>query len=528
MTHVNGGLAVVRAVEASGITTAFGIPGTHNLEIYRHLPTSTLLHFTMRHEQGMGYAADGYARITGRPAVCFPTSGPGLANMAAAVATAHADSVPLLVVAPGPVLGQEGGDLGRLHEMHDQFRMMTGIVHSHARPRSPEEATQAILDAVWDMAVCRPRPAYVEIPLDVLQAPWSGQIANRPPTRAPWSEPTSDIEAAAAALNAAPTIVIVLGGGARGSGELLASIAECINAPVITTVNAKGVVDESHPLSMGASLRVSESRELISGADAVLMVGTEWSDSDLWGGVEPLRGTVVRIDIDPKQLQKNVRGDITIQGDAREVLDLLAPLLSPRIANQDWSAVRQIISQRARHDGRATDWIQRVIREIVPEGLIICGDSAQVSYFGTVHHLPMGLKDQFLYPTGFATLGYGLPAAIGAKIADPQRSVVVVVGDGGFVFTMQELLSAVSLGMPLPILVVDNGGFKQIRDEMLEREIVPTGVSLDSVDLQLFAQSAGARFALARNPVELHASIQSALAEPIPTLIDIPLIEVKA
>lgn len=524
MTPPTVGKAVVDALVTAGIDTAFGIPGTHNLEIYRYLPTSGIRHVSMRHEQGVGYAADGYARLTGMPAACLPTSGPGLSNLVVAAATAYADSVPMLIVTPGPPVGAVGGDLGRLHEMRDQFVMMSGVLEWVFRPEDPADVAPIIIDVVQRMQSSRPRPAYVEVPLDILEGPWEQhRMELRPRTPASVEIPDPHLVAEAAdLLNQSRRTVLVLGGGARRAARACAEVADRIDAAVVTTVNGKGIIDESDDRSLGASLRLPAARLQIRDADVVLMVGTEWSDSDLWGGTEVPGGTVIRVDIDPGQLSKNVKSDVGIIGDAEEVLEQLILVLDERVPVNDWMSAREAIFKEALQDGAPWRGYQEALREAVPEDLVVCGDSAQVSYYGTVHLLPMSPTDRFLYPTGFATLGYGLPAAIGAKLAMPEKNVVVLVGDGGFSFTLQELLSAATLSLPIPIIVCDNGGFGQIRDEMQVRGIQPLGVDLPMPDLAALAGAFSLDFESVVDRDELASVVRRALKATRPTLIDAP------
>jgi len=310
----NGGAAVVETLAAHGVETVFGIPGTHNLELYRWFAATGIRPVTPRHEQGAGYAADAAAWVSGRPGVVVTTSGPGLLNAAAAAATSWAESRPVLLLSPGAPTGT-GSDLGRLHETKDATGALERIVAWSLRVSSPEEAAEAVAAAFSAFATGRPRPVHIEIPLDVLEAPWSGPAptATHPPTPA---VPADALRAAADLLRGARNPLVVAGGGAVDAAGPLRAVAEALGAPVATTVNGKAVLDEAHPLSVGASVRLRALQSAAAESDAVLVVGSELGDSDLWEGAITGR-TLVRLDVDAAQLRKNTHADVALHGDAK-------------------------------------------------------------------------------------------------------------------------------------------------------------------------------------------------------------------
>lgn len=525
MIGLTGGAAVVKALEAVGADVVFGIPGTHNLEIYRHLSRSRLRHLTPRHEQGAGYAADGYARVCGRPAVCVTTGGPGLTNIVTAVATAYADSIPMLVISPGVPRGTDGADLGLLHELRDQRSLMGSVVEHATRVDSADEAASAIQDAFGRSRVGRPRPEYIEIPTDVLERPWAGELPAAT-TLLPSAHPDRQaIRDAAELLSQAIHPVIVAGGGSRAASSLLLELAERLGSPVVTTVNGKGVIAETHPLSLGASLRHQSATRLIAAADVVLLVGTEFADTDLWGETVVLAGKVIRIDVDAEQLNKNVPASIALQGDGSTVVHLLLNALTtvPAGINQisGIERVRAELVAEGECDGALWRELQDAVRAGINGAVIVAGDSAMVSYLGTVHHWPLGPADRFLYPTGYATLGYGLPAAIGAKIAAPETSTVVLVGDGGFMFASQELVTAVENRLGLPVIVINNGGYRAIRDQMIERDFTPLGVELMTPDFAALGRACGANGVRLRGLGGLTEAVADAISAPAPTVIEV-------
>ena len=303
---------------------------------------------------------------------------------------------------------------------------------------------------------------------------------------------------------------LILGGGARGAGEA----ALALGLPVVTTVNGKGVVDERHPLSLGASIRLRCVQRWLESRDTVIAVGTELGESDLWGPPPKLRH-VIRIDIDPGQLDKNVEAAERIEGDAREVLEGM----SAEAGEHDLTGIKAEIDDEARRDGARWLPLMEVLDDALGDDGILAADSTQAAYYGAVHFLPMDARRRFLYPTGYATLGYALPAAIGAKLAAPGRNVIALIGDGGLMFTVAELATAAQLELPLPVIVPNNRGYGEIRDQMVEQGIEPVGVDLEAPDLPKLAEALGGTGIRTDHP---RNALDAALRRPGPTVIEIP------
>jgi 5-guanidino-2-oxopentanoate decarboxylase len=507
---MTGGEAVVEALRAHGVELVFGIPGTHTLPIHRHLAACGIRHVTPRHEQGGGYAADGYARVSGRPGVVLATSGPGVINAATAAATAYADSVPLLVLSPAMPTDVQGRDTGYLHEGKDQGAAMDALVAWSRRAATPAEAAAAIDDAFAHFAAGRPRPVHVEVPVDVLHGTGAVAIGG---SVAPAAS-TPGVDHAASLLAEAERPALVLGGGARGAAEAAARLG----VPVITTVNGKGIVDERSPLSLGASIRLRAAQEWLAGRDVVVAVGTELGESDLWGPAPELRGRLIRVDVDPAQLHKNAPADVAVLGDARAVLERLPA----RALDEDLAPVRAAVRDEALAKGAPWLELMRALDETLGPDGILAGDSTMASYYGAVHFLPMDPRRRFVYPTGYATLGYALPAAVGAKLAAPERPVVALIGDGGLLFTVSELATAAELGLPLPVVVPNNRGYGEIRDQMVEAGIDPIGVDLKVPDLPLLGRAFGGEGVRVDDPASLAPALREALERPGPTIIEVP------
>ena len=564
MTHVsprdvNGGAALVAALERNGVDVVFGIPGVHNLEIYRHLSKSAIAHVAVRHEQAAAYAADGYARSSGRPGVCLTTSGPGITNACTGAATAYADSIPVLLCSPGPPIGVEGLDLGLLHEMKDEHAHLESLVTASVRPSSPEEIGEVIDEVFHGWRRARRRPVHVELPIDVIEGAWTPDAGARrrprsveadrlrsifdataPPARD--QEPAEALQRAAQLLSSSRRPLLVFGGGARGAARSAQVLAERLGALVVTTVNGKGTVSEHHPLSLGASIRLNGTRQLFESADVLLVIGSELGDSDLWDNPILTRASVVRVDVDPHQLRKNLDATVTLCMDAGAAADaLLARLgredgpLAPggtgsslrphRSGPMTWAGtaekMRAVLRDEALVDGAVYEMVNRELSAALPQETIVAGDSAQVSYFGTVHFWPMDRPGRFLYPAGYATLGYGLPSAIGAMHACQGAPVVVLVGDGGFLFSMQDLLTVVEQRLALPVVIVDNHGYAEIREGMEERGIEPFAVDRPAVDFAALSRAFGGRGYAVKSVDELCTRVVEALAAGGPTVMSI-------
>lgn len=522
--HRNGGAAIVNSLAAHGVETIFGIPGTHNLEMYRHLRGAGIRAVTPRHEQGAGYAAEGYARVTGRPGVVMCTSGPGLTNAMTAAATAYAESQPLLVLSAGAPTGTVGRDLGQLHEVKNASAAMDHLVRWSQRVADPEEAAKAVTDA-FESFHGRPRPVHIEIPVDVLEQQWSGEAQTAATTRMAPIDPLA-VHRAADILASAARPLVIAGGGAVDAQREITALAEKLGSPVATTVNGKGVLDEAHPLSIGASIRLRALQQAAAESDALLLVGTELGDSDLWGG-RIRASTVIRCDIDPSQLDKNCPADHTLLGDAATVVAVLLDALHGIEPGHE-PARRAAALRRACHDEAMTEAgpyaeITAAVRSALPSEGVLTGDSSQVTYFGSVHFFRAHAPRRFCYTPGFATLGYGLPAGLGAAIGLPNTPVAVLLGDGALMFSVQELITVVEQRLPLPIIVVDNGGYREIRDQQAVRGIPPIGVDLQTPDLAALARAMGAHGVRTTSTADLGKLISNALDAPAPTLIHLDL-----
>lgn len=523
----NVGSAILTLIRSYGIDTVFGIPGTHNLELYRPLDRLGMRAITARHEQGAGYAADGWSQRSGLPGVVITTSGPGLLNALSAAGTAYCESRPMLILSPGVARGAEFADVGALHETKDQLAAAAGIVEWARRVDSAPEALQAVHDAFELFRTGRPRPVYLEIPLDLLESTYDPDPELLQARPAPRPQPARDIDVAAAAraLAAASRPAILAGGGSTRASEALRAVAERLGAPVVTSLNGKGAIPESHPLAIGSELRLEAARAVLNDADVLLVVGSKIGQSELWGGVIAPAGEVIRVDILESQRHKNLRSDYALIGDATAVL----PQLLAELGEADPAPVSDVPATRERCAAESAafapveDRVAERIAAILPPGAIVAGDSSQITYYGMTSRVRSEEPASFLYMAAYATLGYGLPAAIGAKLADPGSTVVGVIGDGALMFSIQELQTAVEQRLDLTIVCADNGGYGEIRQNEADRGIAPVGVVLDQPNWPMLVEAFGGTGFAVSDAAELETQIQRAIAHRGVSLVHVPL-----
>ena len=526
------GCYLVELLAANDIDTVFGIPGVHNLELYRGLAASGVRHVLVRHEQGAGFAADGYARLSGRAAAAFTISGPGVTNILTAVAQAYSDSVPLLVVASTPVRASLGKQWGVLHELHDQRALAQGVFGMARSATSAEDVRDHLRVCLASLRTGRPRPAYLEIPLDVLAERTSLPCARFADTSPPPQAPAEQIDAAVRLLRVAERPIVIAGGGARHAAAALHRLIDALDCPLVTTAAGKGVLADSHPANLGTSLPYRAVQTLIADADVVLAVGTELAETDVYTSLRlSLSGLLIRIDVDPAKLADHYGADVPVWGDARTSLESIQAHLSPRTGWKTQSGGAAAF--RAQIDGsfdagaRLQLAALGAIRAALPRDGVVFSDMTQIAYFGN-YAFPVDGPGQWFHPSGYGTLGFAMPAALGAKISSPARAVLALAGDFGLQFSLNELMTAVDEHISLPIVVWNNSALGQIRDDMQAGGIPLTGVIARNPDFVALAKSCGASGLRARNDHALTQAIREALTAPGPTLIEIAAADFSA
>jgi acetolactate synthase-1/2/3 large subunit len=521
MTFKTVGEHLVELLEARGVDTVFGIPGVHTIELYRGLGASKIRHITPRHEQGAGFMADGYARASGKPGVVFVITGPGLTNTITAMAQARLDSVPMLVISGVNRRDTLGKNLGFLHELPDQQSLAAEASLWSQTILTPEELEPALARAFADFATKRPGPIHIEVPTDVMKLPAAETKGSK---KAHAAAPASEaaIGKAGALLSSSRRPVIIAGGGARKAATEVRALAELLDAPVVQTVNARGIVYK-HPLSIPASPSLAGVRALLVQSDCVIAVGTEFGETDFdmyCDGNFPKLKNVIRIDIDAAQVMRRPHA-LSLIGDAKATVAALLSLIPIR-ETKDGSAICQRVRQAAKDEigARARGHLDvvKIIRDTLPDSLIV-GDSTQAVYAGNLyydHDHPFGW---FNSSTGFGALGYGAPAAIGAQLGAPGRTVVCLTGDGGLQFSLAELGSAADVDAPVIFVVWNNNGYQEIETSMIQAGIVPIGVTPSAPDFVAIANAYGISGAKPKSLGEFAQALKTARDRTTPFLI---------
>ncbi len=468
MARMTGGKAVAASLKAEGIEHVFGIVGTHNSPLYDGAYQDKALNLvTVRHEQGATLMAAGYARASGRIAASFVVPGPGLTNALSGMGMAYSESAPMLVFGGQNALAQLEREGGHFHELRDSVNVAASVCGYATRVSAAADVPAVVREAVRTMRCQRPRPAYIEIPLDVQNGEADVTLPSHAEDVRPAGNPDA-IARAAAALRSAKRPFIYAGGGADSPAAApgLARVAESLGAPVVTSVFGRGAISDRHPLALGDGWgRFDLYDDLLEQADMALVVGSRIDVvSDVNTGARfPQR--IVQIDIDPLIVGQRRAVEVGIVGDASLVLAALIDALGGDGSAQCWfdvDAFRE--KKRARLSGQAAPVLEVIesLRSAVPDDTIFVDDLTLVGYW-----MPLLMDTYYprtlIHPGTYGTLGYSLPAAIGAKLACPRQTVVSISGDGGFMFTVQELATARALNLDLIALVFNDNAFGAIR-----------------------------------------------------------------
>ncbi|MFF8370851.1 thiamine pyrophosphate-binding protein [Streptomyces lydicus] len=537
-THAprNGGDLVVESLTALGATTVFGLPGQHALGVFDALRRSALRYVGLRVENNAGFAADGYARATHGVAPLLVSTGPGaLMTLAALQEAAAASAAVLALGSQVPLAGLGGGRHGYLHELPDQSASFRGVVKSVHTARTASQIPSAVA-AAWESALSTPHgPVWLEIPQDVLLAPVDvppvTELGVSPRELAPRPEL---VAVAAERLARAERPVILAGGGVVRAGaeaELLA-LAQQLRAPVATTFGGKGAFPWEHPLSLQSWLEDRHTTSFLEDADTLLVVGSGLGElSSNYHTFRP-RGRVVQIEADLGKLESN-HAALGLHADARLALSALVrevaryeeengPGAAPEVSPE--AAVSGLLARvRDRLAGQDLDLEQRVlaaVRDALPDDAVSCWDMTILAYWAWSAFDPR--RSNALHSAqGAGGLGYGFPAALGVAVADPERPVLAVSGDGGAMYSIAELATARQYDLPVTWLIVDDGGYGILREYMTDAFGRATATELARPDFVALAESFGVP-AVRTSPDRLGTDLAAAFAAPGPSVVVLP------
>ncbi len=519
------GEALVDLLALNGVEVVFGIPGVHTVELYRGLAASSIRHVTPRHEQGAGFMADGYARVTGKPGVALVITGPGLTNTLTAMAQARQDSIPMLVISGVNRRDSLGHGRGLLHELPDQQGLAKTIALYTHTLLNPDDLGSVVERAFAVLCSGRPGPVHIEIPTDVMSAQITLPAVLHPaqPTR-----PRADAETlqkVAILAGQARRPVILCGGGAITAEAEIGLLAERIGAPVVTTVNARGLLAGS-ALRVPASPSLKAVRNLLCDADLVLAFGTEMgqTDYDMYAdGDFPLLDRLIRIDIDAMQLARSPQGTMSVLSGARAAAAGITSFLpddtgeggAARAQSARKAAMREL-TPKMHAEIAVIDAIYRTL----PDATIV-GDSTQAVYAGNLYCDAPRPLSWFNAATGFGALGYAPPAAVGSAVGRPGHPVICLVGDGGIQFSLAEIGSAADIDAQVIFLVWNNNGYQEIETYMRDNGITPEGVKPGAPDFLKLADAYGIPARRLAQINDLPAALTQAVGRKGPSLIEI-------
>jgi len=526
--RMSGAKALVRTLESQGVEVIFGYPGGATLPIYDEVAKSPIRHVLARHEQGAAHMADGYSRATGKTGVCMATSGPGATNLVTGLANAYMDSSPLVAITgqvPRPMIGNDA------FQEVDITGITIPITKHNYLLQQASEIPHSIQEAFYLASTGRKGPVLLDIPRDVQLEIFSPHQAEYPPLEG--YRPTvaghpGQIKRAGSLLKSARKPLIIAGGGVSlaSARELLVRLAETADIPVVYTLMGKASFPNSHPLCfglMGYHGRIGANHAICT-ADVILAVGTRFGDRST-GPLDTFatQAKIIHVDIDPAEISKNVPSCIPIVGDAGQVLEQLVELVAENKHDQWTLELRETAERhplRGKSSGVTIPNILRILKSSVQDPIIVT-DVGRHQIF-TAHYFPVDSSHSFLTSGGLGTMGFGVPAAIGAKVGRPDRVVVDIAGDGSFLMTCQEVAAAVAENIPIVVLVMNDyclGMIKQLQDTSYGRRYEACKFGRN-VDFARLAESMGAAGFKVTREDEIAPAIEKALAAGRPAVLD--------
>ncbi|MDX1605246.1 MAG: acetolactate synthase 2 catalytic subunit [Candidatus Competibacterales bacterium] len=529
--RMTGAEALIRALEACGVDTVFGYPGGAIMPVYDALTGSSIRHILTRHEQGAALAADGYGRVTGKPGVCLATSGPGATNLVTGIANAFLDSVPMVAITgqvARPLMGTDA------FQEVDIFGITLPVVKHSYLVRDPDELVPSVFEAFRIAASGRPGPVLIDLPKDVTQCKIDYH-AGDPAPDAPPAAPEKQVAAARELLAASHRPLVYIGGGVgiSDSVEALRDFVDATGSPAVATLKALGALPTDHPLFLGmlGMHGTPAANAITQQADLLITVGARFDDraTGRLDGFAP-RADVIHLDIDPAEVGKLRRADIELVGDLGDSLTRLVP---PLLDTGRWGLWRQHCAEARegnvqRYDAPGTGiYAPALLRDLSikagPEAIISC-DVGQHQMW-VAQHCRISHPRRHLTSGGLGTMGFGIPAAIGAKLAEPERPVIAVSGDGSLMMNIQELATLRRYGIDIKVVVIDNsalGMVRQWQELFFEGNYSEIDLS-DNPDFAELSRAFGIHGMTIRHRSEVDAGLDELLATPGPALLHVPI-----
>ena len=539
METMIGAKALMTAMEKEGVKQIFGLPGGANLPMYDEFARCDIRHILARHEQSAAHMADGFGRVSRKPGVCFATSGPGATNILTGIATAQADSSPMVAITGQVAVNMIGRDA---FQESDIIGMANPVVKYAYQPRTAAEIPEVVRKGFYIAETGRPGPVLIDIPKDVQinEAEMIFPDEFKIQGYHPWTDPDIvSVEKALDMLLNSEKPIILAGGGTIISSAFaeLQAVAEALMLPVVTTFKGKGAFPETHPLALGpiGMHGHAEANKMMSEADCVLAIGTRFSDRSV-GTFEAFekRLKIIHMDVDPAEIGKNQNAQIAVIGDVKVSLRIMVKLLMTRAIkkSEESTWIKHVKETKAYwkenlkiHPGEMSSAkILRKLREILPKESIITTEVGQHQMWASLFY-DVIQPGTFFSSTGLGTMGWGFPAAIGAKVARPDVPVVDIAGDGSFSMTENSLATAVLEDIPVIVFILNNstlGMVAQWQRTFYGRRM--TGVDQQGCpDYVKLAESYGAQGIRAQSMDELDKAIKTALSSDVATVIDIPI-----
>ncbi|MGH2895212.1 MAG: thiamine pyrophosphate-binding protein [Solirubrobacteraceae bacterium] len=517
---------VVEALERLGVTVVFGLPGVHNLAIWKALSEASIRLVGVRHEQAAVYAADGYARATGRLGVAVVTTGPGAANTLGATGEAMASGSPVLVIATDIPAAIRRPDTyrGSLHETRDQTAMFAPVTKAATRVETAAEVAEAVVSG-GDTALAAPSgPVYLGVPTDLLRRPAPAIPPQLPSAPGPPAFDGEGLEEAVRLIDAARRPLIWAGGGAlrADAGDAVCALAHRLCAPVITTYMSRGLLTPDHPWAVAGPAHTPEVGALWDEADLVVAIGTDFDGVMTQNWLMPQPPRLVCVNVDRADATKNYAADVTLVGDAREVTPRLAAAVGARDGAEAMLArleqVRAgVAASVLADDADAAGFVAVMDRALPPEAVVVADMCIPGYWLAGYRRVPR--PRAFAYPMGWGTLGFAFPASLGAALADVGPTVCVC-GDGGFLFACGELATVAETQISLTVVLVDDGGYGMLRFDQELAGDAPFGVDLVGPDFEALARSFGIGASTVRGfGADFEATLRHSVTTPAPSLI---------